>query len=195
MPEATHQQHSGLMTMSAFEPYAASLEFWASNTNLSQDDRSELSKEGASCPYHPVALTLRFGQSHTEQILAIWTRLAEPPNQSNGRSALKFLHEHAHKAGSPLLPPYLRSPAKASSFSRAAYLSRRPPRKRAYAARFRARLLCVTAATPLETSAYARFEAGCSFPPTPPLLRHRAAPAHQPVCSTLISPVPSYSNY
>ncbi len=77
MPEATHQQHSGLMTMSAFEPYAASLEFWASNTNLSQDDRSELSKEGASCPYHPVALTLRFGQSHTEQILAIWTRLAE----------------------------------------------------------------------------------------------------------------------
>ncbi len=155
MLEATHQQHSGLLTMSTFEPYVASLapatyvhahklisdflagehpfqavgmlaqlghwlpqlpgeaydtnsfllllqslEFWTSNINLSQDDRSELTKEGVSCLYHLMALTLRFGQSHTEQILVLWTKLVDPPNQSNGRSTLRFLLEHAHKVGS-----------------------------------------------------------------------------------------------
>lgn len=154
MIEAIHQQHSGLLTLSTFEPYVASLapathvhahklisdflagehpfqavsmltllghwlpqlpgeaydtnvillllqslEFWISNINLSQDDRSESSK-GDSCLYHLLALTLRFGQSHAEQVLVLWTKLVDPPNQCNGRTTLRFLLEQVHKVGS-----------------------------------------------------------------------------------------------
>ncbi|KAL0571892.1 Cell morphogenesis protein PAG1 [Marasmius crinis-equi] len=77
-----------------------SLEFWIPNIELMTEDRISLSEQGHLALYHLMALTLRYGQSHPEQILVLWTRLVEPPNQSNGHATVRFLLEQSHKVGS-----------------------------------------------------------------------------------------------
>jgi len=77
-----------------------SLEFWIPNIDLMTEDKSGLSHEGHSVLYHLMALTLRYSQSHTEQILVLWTRLVDPPHQSNGHATVRFLLEQSHKVGS-----------------------------------------------------------------------------------------------
>lgn len=77
-----------------------SLEFWIPHIQLMTDDKNWLSQEGHSALYHLMALTLRYGQSHPEQILALWMRLVDPPNQSNGHATVRFLLEQSHKVGS-----------------------------------------------------------------------------------------------
>jgi len=76
-----------------------SLEFWIPNINLMTDDKSSMTREGVSCLYHLTSLTLRFGQSHAEQILVLWTKLVDSPYQMNGHAAIRFLLEEAHKVG------------------------------------------------------------------------------------------------
>ncbi|THU94717.1 hypothetical protein K435DRAFT_966750 [Dendrothele bispora CBS 962.96] len=77
-----------------------SLEFWISNIQLMTEDKVSLSREGHLALYQLMTLTLRYGQSHPEQILVLWTRLVEPPNQSNGHATVRFLLEQSHKVGS-----------------------------------------------------------------------------------------------
>ncbi|KAF9070360.1 cell morphogenesis N-terminal-domain-containing protein [Rhodocollybia butyracea] len=77
-----------------------SLEFWIPHIELMTDDKNWLSLEGHSALYHLMTLTLHYGQSHPEQILILWTRLVEPPNQSNGHATVRFLLEQSHKVGS-----------------------------------------------------------------------------------------------
>ncbi|KAJ4488306.1 cell morphogenesis N-terminal-domain-containing protein [Lentinula aciculospora] len=77
-----------------------SLEFWIPHIRLMEDDNRSLSQEAHTALYHLMALTLRYGQSHPEQILILWTRLVEPPNQSNGHATMRFLLEQSHKVGS-----------------------------------------------------------------------------------------------
>lgn len=77
-----------------------SLEFWIPNIDLMTDDRFGLSREGLTALYHLMALTKRYGQTHSEQILVMWTKLVEPPHQSNGHATVRFLLEQSHKVGS-----------------------------------------------------------------------------------------------
>ncbi|KAJ7741597.1 cell morphogenesis N-terminal-domain-containing protein [Mycena maculata] len=77
-----------------------SLEFWISNIELMTEDKTSLSRDGHSVLYHLMALMQRYGQSHTEQILVLWTRLVDPPHQSNGHATVRFLLEQSHKVGS-----------------------------------------------------------------------------------------------
>ncbi|KAF5362660.1 hypothetical protein D9758_009577 [Tetrapyrgos nigripes] len=77
-----------------------SLEFWISNIQLMTEDKVSLSREGHLALYQLMTLTLRYGQSHPEQILILWNRLVEPPNQSNGHATVRFLLEQSHKVGS-----------------------------------------------------------------------------------------------
>ncbi|KAF7294754.1 hypothetical protein MIND_01012800 [Mycena indigotica] len=79
-----------------------SLEFWISNIELMTEDKISLSREGHSALYHLMALMLRFGKSHSEQITVLWTRLVEPPHQSNGHATVRFLLEQSHKVGSTI---------------------------------------------------------------------------------------------
>ncbi|PPQ93567.1 hypothetical protein CVT25_005559 [Psilocybe cyanescens] len=75
------------------------LEFWIPNINLMTDDISAVSREGSSCLYHLTSLTLRYGKSHAEQILVLWTKLVESPQHSNSHATVRFLTEQAHKVG------------------------------------------------------------------------------------------------
>ncbi|KAJ3766391.1 cell morphogenesis N-terminal-domain-containing protein [Lentinula raphanica] len=77
-----------------------SLEFWIPHIQLMEDDNLSPSQEAHTALYHLMALTLRYGQSHPEQILNLWTRLVEPPNQSNGHATMRFLLEQSQKVGS-----------------------------------------------------------------------------------------------
>lgn len=79
-----------------------SLEFWIPNIKLVADDRSTWTREGLSCLYHLTSLTLRYGQSHAEQILVLWSRVVEPPHQANSHAAVRFLLEQAHKVGNTI---------------------------------------------------------------------------------------------
>ncbi|KAF8156931.1 cell morphogenesis N-terminal-domain-containing protein [Crassisporium funariophilum] len=79
-----------------------SLEFWIANIILMTDDKSAVSREGLSCLYHLTSLTLRYGQSHAEQILVLWTKLVDPPQHSNGHATVRFLLEQAHKVGNTI---------------------------------------------------------------------------------------------
>jgi hypothetical protein len=79
-----------------------SLEFWIPNISLMTDDKKALSCEGLSCLYHLTSLTLRYGQSHAEQILVLWTKMVDSPKQSNGHAAARFLLEQAHKVGNTI---------------------------------------------------------------------------------------------
>ncbi|KAG5637178.1 hypothetical protein H0H81_005477 [Sphagnurus paluster] len=77
-----------------------SLEFWIPNIELMPEDRSGWSPGALSALYHLVSLTLRYGQSHSEQVLVIWTKLVESPHPANGHATIRFLLEHSHKVGS-----------------------------------------------------------------------------------------------
>ncbi|KAL7279899.1 hypothetical protein ACG7TL_006308 [Trametes sanguinea] len=77
-----------------------SLEYWVPNIDLMNDDKSGLSSEGRQTIYHLMALTLRYAESYAEQILVLWTRLVDPPNESNGHAVIRFLLEQSHKVGS-----------------------------------------------------------------------------------------------
>lgn len=76
-----------------------SLEFWLPHIILMTEDRTSLSQEGTTCLYYLTLLTLRYNQSHPEQILVMWAKLVEPPNRSNGHAAVRFLLEQANKVG------------------------------------------------------------------------------------------------
>ncbi|KAJ6497024.1 cell morphogenesis N-terminal-domain-containing protein [Mycena vitilis] len=76
-----------------------SLEFWIPNIELMTEDKTSLSRQGHSALYHLMALMQRYGQSHTEQISVLWTRLVDPPHQSNGHATVRFLLEQSHKVG------------------------------------------------------------------------------------------------
>ncbi|THH32564.1 hypothetical protein EUX98_g1631 [Antrodiella citrinella] len=79
-----------------------SLEFWVPHINLMVDDRSGLSSAGRSSIYHLVALTLRYAESHAEQISVLWSRIVDAPYQSNGHAVVRFLLEQSHKVGSTI---------------------------------------------------------------------------------------------
>ncbi|KAH7878271.1 cell morphogenesis N-terminal-domain-containing protein [Lentinula edodes] len=68
------------------------LEFWIPHIQLMKDDNRSLSQEAYTALYHLMALTLR--------ISMLWTRLVEPPNQSNGHATMRFLLKQSHKVGS-----------------------------------------------------------------------------------------------
>lgn len=87
---------SGTITLTLLQ----SLEYWISNIDLTDESKSQLSKRGRTCMYHLIALTLRFSETHPEQVLVLWTRLVEPPNQSNGLAAARFLLEQSPKIAS-----------------------------------------------------------------------------------------------
>ncbi|KAF9444887.1 hypothetical protein P691DRAFT_806559 [Macrolepiota fuliginosa MF-IS2] len=76
-----------------------SLEFWLPHIVLMTEDRTSLSQEGITCLYYLTLLTLRYNQSHPEQILVMWAKLVDPPNPSNGHAAIRFLLEQANKVG------------------------------------------------------------------------------------------------
>ena len=77
-----------------------SLEEWIPNINLMADDKSGLSRDGLCALYNLVSLTMRYGRSHSEQILMLWTRLVDTPHQANGHATVRFLLEQSHKVGS-----------------------------------------------------------------------------------------------
>ena len=77
-----------------------SLEDWIPHVNLMNDDKSGFSPDGLSGLYYLVSLTMRYSYTHSEQILALWTRLVDPPHQSNGHATVRFLLEQSHKVGS-----------------------------------------------------------------------------------------------
>ncbi|KAI8986099.1 cell morphogenesis N-terminal-domain-containing protein [Trametes punicea] len=79
-----------------------SLEYWVPSIDLMNDDKSGLSSEGRLMIYHLMALTLRYAESYAEQVLVLWTRLVDPPNQSNGHAVIRFLLEQSHKVGSTI---------------------------------------------------------------------------------------------
>ncbi|KAH9933118.1 cell morphogenesis N-terminal-domain-containing protein [Epithele typhae] len=78
------------------------LEYWVPNIDLMSEDRTELSREGRLTMHHLMALTLRFSETYAEQILVLWTRLVDPPNQTNGHAVIRFLLEQSHKVGSTI---------------------------------------------------------------------------------------------
>ncbi|KAK0496297.1 cell morphogenesis N-terminal-domain-containing protein [Armillaria luteobubalina] len=77
-----------------------SLEFWISNIPLMTDDKIGLREHGHSALYHLLCLTLRYARSHTEQVMALWSKLVEPPHEANGHATVRFLVEQSHKVGS-----------------------------------------------------------------------------------------------
>ncbi|GBE87331.1 hypothetical protein SCP_1100060 [Sparassis crispa] len=77
-----------------------SLEYWVPNIDLMADDKSSLTREGRSAIYHLMALTVRYAESHAEQILQLWTRLVDAPHQTNGHASIRFLLEQSNKVGS-----------------------------------------------------------------------------------------------
>lgn len=79
-----------------------SLEFWVPSIDLMEDDKSGLSRNGRSAIYHLMALTLRYSEIYPEQVLVLWTRLVDAPNQSNGHATVRFLLEQSHKVGSTI---------------------------------------------------------------------------------------------
>ncbi|TFK86780.1 hypothetical protein K466DRAFT_663499 [Polyporus arcularius HHB13444] len=76
------------------------LEYWVPNIDLMLDDKTGLSKEGRLAIYHLMALTMRYSETYAEQVLVLWMRLVDPPNQSNGHAVIRFLLEQSHKVGS-----------------------------------------------------------------------------------------------
>ncbi len=77
-----------------------SLEYWVPFIDLMDSDKTDLSREGRLIMYHLIALTMRYAETYSEQVLVLWTRLMDPPNQSNGHAVIRFLLEQSHKVGS-----------------------------------------------------------------------------------------------
>ena len=78
------------------------LEYWVPNIDLMSEDQTDLSRDGRLTIYHLMALTLRYAETYAEQILVLWTRLVDPPNQVNGQAVIRFLLEQSHKVGSTI---------------------------------------------------------------------------------------------
>ncbi|KAF5351214.1 hypothetical protein D9756_008427 [Leucocoprinus leucothites] len=76
-----------------------SLEFWLPHIVLMTEDKTSLSSEGVNCLYYLTLLTLRYNQSHPEQILVMWAKLVDSSHPSNGHAAIRFLLEQANKVG------------------------------------------------------------------------------------------------
>lgn len=79
-----------------------SLEFWVPNIDLTSPDKSNLSRDGRVAVYHLVTLTLRYAETHAEQIFVMWTRLVDAPYQTNGQAIIRFLLEQSSKVGNPI---------------------------------------------------------------------------------------------
>lgn len=79
-----------------------SLEFWVPNIDLTSPDKSNLTREGRIAIYHLVTLTLRYAETHAEQISVMWTRLVDAPYQTNGQAIIRFLLEQSSKVGNPV---------------------------------------------------------------------------------------------
>ncbi|TFK67599.1 hypothetical protein BDN72DRAFT_960915 [Pluteus cervinus] len=77
-----------------------SLEYWIPHLDLMTEDKATFSGEGLISLYHLMSLTSRYGHTHTEQIFVIWSRLVDPPHQSNSHATVRFLLEQSHKVGS-----------------------------------------------------------------------------------------------
>ncbi|KAI0032600.1 cell morphogenesis N-terminal-domain-containing protein [Vararia minispora EC-137] len=88
-----------------------SLEYWMPNVVLTNEDKTTLSRQGRNALLHLIALTLRFSDSHAEQVQMFWTRLVDPPYQSNGQATVRFLLEHSQRDGSGSIP-YVQCAAK-----------------------------------------------------------------------------------
>ena len=84
-------QENGTITLTLLQ----SLEYWVSNIDLTDESKSQLSKEGRTCMYHLIALTLRYSEAYPEQVLVLWTSLVE--SKSNGLAATRFLLEQSPK--------------------------------------------------------------------------------------------------
>jgi len=89
-------QERGTITLTLLQ----SLEHWISDIDLTDESKSQLSKQGRTCMYHLIVLTLRFSETYPEQVLVLWTRLVEAPNQSNGLAATRFLLEQSPRVAS-----------------------------------------------------------------------------------------------
>lgn len=76
-----------------------SLECWIPSINLMTEDNSKASREGLSCLYHLTSLTLAYSRSHAEQVLVLWARIVDSPQEANGHATVRFLLEQAHKVG------------------------------------------------------------------------------------------------
>ncbi|KAG6909916.1 hypothetical protein DXG01_014436 [Tephrocybe rancida] len=79
-----------------------SLEFWIPSIELMPEDRSGWSPGALSALYHLMSLTLRYGQTHAEQILVIWRKLVESSYPANGHATVRFLLEQSHKVGNTI---------------------------------------------------------------------------------------------
>lgn len=86
-------QDHGTITLTLLQ----SLEYWISNIDLTDESKSQLSKQGRTCMYHLIALTLRFSETYPEQVLVLWTELVGSPNEPNGLAATRFLLEQSPK--------------------------------------------------------------------------------------------------
>ncbi|KAF4581676.1 Cell morphoproteinsis protein PAG1 [Pleurotus pulmonarius] len=73
------------------------LEDWIVNIQLREN--GQFTREGMSALYHLMSLTLHYASTHTEQILALWTKLVEAPNDDNGVATALFLLQQSHKVG------------------------------------------------------------------------------------------------
>ncbi|TFK49459.1 hypothetical protein OE88DRAFT_1737075 [Heliocybe sulcata] len=79
-----------------------SLEYWISNIDLMPDDKTHLSPDGRAALYNLISLTTRYADTHSEQVLTLWTRLVDTPHQHNGHATIRFLLEQSHKVGSSI---------------------------------------------------------------------------------------------
>ncbi|KZT28126.1 hypothetical protein NEOLEDRAFT_1176276 [Neolentinus lepideus HHB14362 ss-1] len=77
-----------------------SLEYWISSIDLMPDDKTHLSPDGRAALYNLISLTMRYADTHSEQVLTLWTRLVDTPHQHNGHATIRFLLEQSHKVGS-----------------------------------------------------------------------------------------------
>ncbi|PCH44901.1 hypothetical protein WOLCODRAFT_165480 [Wolfiporia cocos MD-104 SS10] len=86
----SHPDHSPLLLLQ-------SLEYWVPNIDLMDATKSGLSRQGRQAVYHLMTLTVRYAESHAEQVLVLWTRLVDAPYQINGYGAVRYLLELAPK--------------------------------------------------------------------------------------------------
>ncbi|EAU81493.2 hypothetical protein CC1G_05323 [Coprinopsis cinerea okayama7 len=81
-----------------------SFEFWIPNITLSSEpgDELKLSKDTIQALFHLMKLSLHYQDSYSEQILILWSKLVEAPNQANGDATIQFLVEQSQKVGNTI---------------------------------------------------------------------------------------------
>lgn len=79
-----------------------SLEHWMPSLNLLDSNGSGISREGRSAINHLMALTLRYVDTHAEQILVLWARLVDAGREANGYVTVMFLLQQAPKVSSTI---------------------------------------------------------------------------------------------